>query len=257
MDQPAAEGEFLFEAGDPAWAGLRPDSPHESPVAKGPVSRTVRREKGTRAERPRSRFLPHRSPSSPEGAEGLSISQILSLSGGPGRRVGSIVHAWLEQLEWLDDWNPDPAGFLTIGQEVAPGLKAEESGNHLKALQSWLGSESINARLRPQAYPQDSLVLNEEPFAVKLDGALYQGRIDRLVLLKEGDRILGAEVLDYKTDRLASGDGKALRETIESYRGQIDLYRRAVAALYHLPMEKVQGTLIFLALGHLETLSGP
>jgi ATP-dependent helicase/nuclease subunit A len=257
VDQPAAEGEFLFEAGDPAWAGLRPDSPHEFPVAKGPVSRTVRREKGTRAERPRSRFLPHRSPSSPEGAEGLSISQILSLAGGPGRRVGSIVHAWLEQLEWLDDWNPDPAVFLTIGQEVAPGLKAEESDSHLKTLQGWLASESINARLRLQAYPQDSLVLNEEAFAVKLDGILYQGRIDRLVLMKEGDGILGAEVLDYKTDRLAPGDGKALRETIESYRGQIDLYRRAVAALYHLPMEKVQGTLVFLALGHLETLSGP
>jgi len=155
-DRPVAEGEIIFESGDPAWAGRRPEFSQEPPIPTAPILRAYRRDPDSGAEKPRSRFLPHRSPSNPEGPDGLSISQILSLSGGAGRRVGSIVHAWLETLEWLDDWNPNPDSLLAIGRGVAPGLESEESEEHLKSLRGWLASESISARLGPQAYPQGS-----------------------------------------------------------------------------------------------------
>ena len=108
------------------------------------------------------------------------------------------------------------------------------------------------SRLRQDAYPPDSQVLTELPFAFKHSGNLFEGRVDRVILIRESGRLVGAEVLDFKTDRLPPGDEAVLKKAVRGYNGQMGIYCSAVASLYDLPEEKVHGTLVFLALGRTE-----
>ena len=89
---------------------------------------------------------------------------------------------------------------------------------------------------------------------VRLDGVLYQGRIDRLVLVQEKGQLARAEILDFKTDRFGAGDDAEMRHRSAEYRGQMEVYRRAVAGLFSLPLSGVRATLVFLAPGRLATL---
>lgn len=80
------------------------------------------------------------------------------------------------------------------------------------------------------------------------DGIL-QGFIDRLVILDEGGRMVGAEVLDFKTDQLDGSDPGAVEAKVAYYRPQIDAYRAAVAGRYGLDLSVVAGKLLFLRPG--------
>jgi ATP-dependent exoDNAse (exonuclease V) beta subunit len=70
-----------------------------------------------------------------------------------------------------------------------------------------------------------------------------------LVLILEGDRFVGAEVLDFKTDVLDASDPEAVEEKVAFYRPQIDAYRTAVAGRYGLDPSAVSGKLLFLRPG--------
>jgi ATP-dependent exoDNAse (exonuclease V) beta subunit len=161
------------------------------------------------------------------------------------------MHAWLETLDWIDEWNPDLATLHGIGAESVQGLSIEEARDLSHTLGRWLGAEEIRGRLQRGAYPEGSQLLNEEPFAVRLDDAVFQGRIDRLVLIRDAGNLVAAEVLDFKTDVIDPGDEERLHRAVRSYQGQMRVYRRAVALLFDLPEEKVKSTLVFLALGRL------
>jgi ATP-dependent exoDNAse (exonuclease V) beta subunit len=82
-----------------------------------------------------------------------------------------------------------------------------------------------------------------------LEDVLYEGRIDRLVLMREGGILQKAEVLDFKTNRLDSRDEAGLARAARAYRGQMKIYRRAVAQLHGIPLASVRGTLVFLESG--------
>jgi ATP-dependent exoDNAse (exonuclease V) beta subunit len=181
--------------------------------------------------------------------EGGAPESLFMLGGGPGRRVGSIVHAWLETLEWIEDWDPDLNGLHALGARVAPDLSRPEAELLFTRLQGWLEAAEIRYRLGREGYPTGSQVLTEEPFAVRLEDKLFQGRIDRLVLVKEEGAPVAAEVLDFKTDDIAPEDEGALQSAVSEYRGQMSIYLRAVANLFGLPLSAVEGTLLFLAPG--------
>ena len=252
-DQTAAEaGKILFETGTGDWASGVPRLQVEGagaaelkPEAPSPGIPTPRTEA-------RKRFLPHRGPSTLKEAGRESLTRILSLTGGGGRRVGTIIHAWLETLSWIETWDPEPAALHTLGANVVPDLSLKESKALQDTLMEWVASGEVRSRLRKDAYPRGSQVLTEVPFAVRLEGSIYQGRVDRVVLIREEGRLVGAEVLDFKTDQLSPGDEEGLRRAAEGYQGQMRVYCGAVATLYGLPFEKVNGTLVFLPLGRLE-----
>ena len=61
--------------------------------------------------------------------------------------------------------------------------------------------------------------------------------------------MVGAEVLDFKTDVLDGSDAAAVEEKVAFYRPQIDAYRAAVADLYGLELSAVSGKLLFLRPG--------
>ena len=92
-------------------------------------------------------------------------------------------------------------------------------------------------------------VLRERRFALRDGESLLTGSIDRLVVLYNGPAAIGADVLDYKTDALPPDDPAAIDEKLNHYRPQLDAYRRAVAAMYKLPPERVSARLAFVSVG--------
>lgn len=89
----------------------------------------------------------------------------------------------------------------------------------------------------------------ELPFLHRMSDGLLQGFIDRLVILEEGGRVLGAEILDFKTDLLDGSDPRAVEEKVAFYRPQMEAYRTAVSGRFDLPPSAVPARLLFLRPG--------
>ncbi|MDZ7618273.1 MAG: hypothetical protein U1E05_14805, partial [Patescibacteria group bacterium] len=81
------------------------------------------------------------------------------------------------------------------------------------------------------------------------EGAVMNGTIDRLTVLYDGPHVVGADVLDFKTDHVPADDSAALAARIDYYRPQLDAYRRAIARQFRLDPSKVSARLAFLSLG--------
>ena len=74
------------------------------------------------------------------------------------------------------------------------------------------------------------------------------GSIDRLVLIKQAGRVVAADIIDFKTDDLGSGN-KGREAKVEFYRPQLAAYKSAVARNYRLEEQQVAARLAFLAAG--------
>src|SRR5581483_8710704 len=96
-------------------------------------------------------------------------------------------------------------------------------------------------------------VWRERTFAVREENTLLQGSIDRLVLIYDGDRIVAADILDFKTDRVSNAAG--IEEKFTYYRPQIEAYRRAAAKFLHLDPARIGARLVFLEPGVVRIVS--
>jgi ATP-dependent helicase/nuclease subunit A len=182
---------------------------------------------------------------------------------------GTVMHVWFEAVEWLDDTSrPDP---LLLRDRVA-GLALSESVLNalLPDFYAYLDKESVRQALAAEAtglrlqalISSDSAVSlnmtvhNERSFAYLSDNAVIQGSIDRLVLAEHGGRIVAAEVLDFKTDRLF-GDRKGwLRDRSEHYAAQLQEYRNAVTRCFDLRPASIATRLVFVEAGEMVTVNG-
>lgn len=261
----------LYEHGDPDWsdriAAKRPQvaAAEEEAPQRPPIVRLA--EPPERA----SRGLQRRSPSQLEGGPTVNLAHRLRLDTAEALDRGSLVHAWFEQIEWLDDGTPDRATLLDVAQGQAtqglnvPGLNVP---GLIDAFHVFLEKPSIRAALtretyrRPAHHPADCTihappqindphwtVWRERPFVVRDGEAILRGTIDRLVVLYDGDKPVAADVLDFKTDVLGPDDPAALEARVEEYRPQLDAYRRAVAGLFNLQPSRISARLALLELG--------
>jgi len=249
-----SEGDELYQRGDPGWnegleagdfsgaAGAEADvlTPlgTADPVALRPVD-------GARV-----RNLARRSPSSMEGGEWLDLASHLRLDmKGDARLRGTVVHAWCEALEWMEDGLPDDIALLGMARIEAPGLSQDRLQDWLSEFQSWVKALPIREALSRAAYPVGAQVERELPFLHRVPDGILHGYIDRLVLIREEGRVTRAEVLDFKTDYVDESDAEAMDAKVAYYRPQIDAYRSAVAGRYGLDPPAVSGKLIFLSPG--------
>ena len=125
--------------------------------------------------------------------------------------------------------------------------------------------------LPPSSFPASPRweVWREKPFVLREDDVILSGSIDRLVVLYDGDRPVGADVLDFKTDVLpagpvsplpSAGEGQGVRVSaalaarIEFYRPQLAAYRRAAARLFGLAPDRVSARLVFTELGEVHSV---
>ncbi|TWT30106.1 UvrD-helicase domain-containing protein [Blastopirellula retiformator] len=244
--QPQAN-EVVYQMGDAEWnahlASADMPSAHRTqtiarrlPIAMAPVKRQ------------RGEALP---PSKLEGGPRLKVANLLQTSDSTGRLVGSVTHAWLERIEWLDNFELDEQGFGTVARAiVGDALNVDHLLSRFRKiidqpnLQQLLGQQTTR---RPAGVSAAATaeVRQEQTFAIAVEGGIQNGSIDRLVLWKEGDEVVAADVIDFKTDRLAAEETEALADKAAFYRPQVNAYRRAVQQMWKLPDKAVSGHLYF------------
>ncbi len=252
-DTSADDNDVLWESGNSRWFkefGDESDSTGVLNQKKSPKRQDSLLRPSTKKP---GRNLARRSPSSLEGASNVDLSLHLKLDAGPARQRGSAVHAWLEKIQWIEDGVPDDHALHALAGNVAPGIRGEDLTALVRTFQGWMEIEEVRRSLSRNAYNAvpgtEPRVENEMPFVRHVDGEIQEGFIDRLVLIERDGQVVGAEVLDFKTDEIKPGDGGTLADRREYYRPQITAYCDFVQEQYGLSEDAVDGKLVFLGAG--------
>ena len=92
-------------------------------------------------------------------------------------------------------------------------------------------------------------VTNERRLLQIIDGQMLRGVIDRCVLGFDGDRVVRAEILDFKTDRKPDSVGVSewSKERAEVHGAQLRYYRRVITDQFGLHPNDIQLTLLLLS----------
>lgn len=265
-DPGEAGADLIYEQGDPKW--YEDDGEQDSASSTMEVGlndfylplddslATVSLDQEIRS----GRGLVRTSPSSLEGGSRVSLKSVFSVRDQQEALLhGSLIHACFEQVFWLEEFEFDRQALLERAKRVDPSSVA--CGEAVRDFEQMLEADAVQDLLSRDRYQQKFLsqslhdqsvatdairmeVQNERPFAVFLDGQLVQGVIDRLVLIYEGADLVAADLIDFKTDRVAEG---GLVQRVEYYRPQLNAYRKAVSRFCRLPVERVTTRLLFVA----------
>ena len=136
---------------------------------------------------------------------------------------------------------------------TSPGIPEPQLADLIAEFRGWLEAESVRSVLSRHQFPSDLFTVvhveSELPFARRVGDEIQEGFIDRLVLIERDGQVVGAEVLDFKTDTIESGDEERLAIRTEQHRPQIEAYCDVVREQYGLAEGDVRGLLVFLELG--------
>jgi len=207
------------------------------------------------------------SPSRLEGSKRTKVSKALQLDSADSFARGSIIHAWFEQISWLEDGVPS-ARELRDGV-VAFNTRGLSLDAMLKDFRSMLRHREVSRVLSRSYYdpavnfewneflPRDAWpgitfeVRREQRVLARYDGALLEGAIDRLVLIYDRGSLAHADIVDFKTDAVSGRDFLEIEGRSEYYRPQLEAYRHAVAKMFHLEPGQVTSRLVYLSAGRI------
>ena len=240
----------LYEHGNSNWMS-RLDPATKSPAPK-PSEYNSRSVQLAAAGRP-TRGLVRASPSGLEGGARVHLGRLLGDKSAYGLAYGSLMHAWLEAIEWLDDGAPTDGDLRAIAAACSARIgELPTRSSLLNDFRKALRGPRVAALLSRQHYEliangKDVTLeaLRELPFAFRQDDELLSGSIDRLVLVRQAAKLVAAEVIDYKTDTVTST--AQLRELTEFYRPQLEAYQRAAARITGLSADRITAKLAFLS----------
>lgn len=251
----------LFAHGDPDWFRSIPSKP--APANSSNVATIPRQIRFV--EHKSRRRLPRVTPSQHRSAHDVRLRDVLHVGPTPARQRGTLIHAWMEQIEWLDDGLPSEESLKTLGHQQ--GVDDSVIQDCLREFQRMLNRPQVRELLSRQsslqatslavsaeckadilAAPVEIQVDNELPFSVIREGALMSGTIDRLVRITRGDLTLAAEIIDFKTDSLLN-DVVAINERVAYYRSQLQSYIDAIQQIEQLAPDQISAKLVMLQLG--------
>ncbi len=161
---------------------------------------------------------------------------------------GTAIHELFEKVTWdgeadgerlIREWEPTSSCRESIRLDVAEQFR-----------QALRAPEVRGALARPRG---DVELWHEKRFDIVLDDAWVSGAFDRVVVVRgPKGRVERAEILDYKSNRIASD--AELKQAAETYRGQLELYRRALAAILKCPERRIAARLLFTRVGRVYDL---
>jgi len=223
--------------------GEKFDGPKKAAV---PADPGVALKVGTAPRRPEVR-LELESPSAREGGGKVRLSHVISQNSGKALDRGTRIHAWLSKVEWQEGKGPEVRRWVEEVPELWWGMEekevrqeAEEVAAQMQKGMKWVfDKKEWEKRWAGVAKLE---VWREKSFAVvwERDGQtqVLTGTFDRVVVGRDGKgKVVGAEVVDFKTDQL-KGE-KETTERAEYYRPQLEAYAEAVSKLTGLSREKV------------------
>ncbi|MEX2526143.1 MAG: UvrD-helicase domain-containing protein [Gemmatimonadota bacterium] len=256
----AQEGAELFVSGDPLWWEKVAEDGSGAPVAPfprvdPPVRRTLSPPRVVTPQpgQPRRRLLPRTSPSRLEGGSQVDLSWVLPLRSGRARARGLLIHAWCQEVEWLDaslpnGGRPDPDHLRAVAARVVPQWGSQEVDDLLGHFLDRLDLPEVRTSLSRARYGSKVRLEREYPFLHLDEGVVVEGVVDRLVLTLGSGVPIRAEILDFKSDALGAHPGE-VENRIRHYTPQVTAYRRAVASRFRIPLDGVTGALLFLEPG--------
>ncbi|MGC9499603.1 UvrD-helicase domain-containing protein [Streptomyces sp. WG7] len=140
----------------------------------------------------------------------------------PAARRGTRFHAWVEARF-------EPLMLPLLEPEELPGSEAEVADER--------DLEFLKDAFERTEYARRTPYRVEAPFQLSLAGRVVRGRID--AVYKEGDGETATyEIVDWKTNRVASGDPL-----------QLALYRLAWAEQLNVPLESVTAAFLYVRTG--------
>lgn len=275
--KPAVGGAVLYEQGDADWSStLRREgkTPAESKLTEDTAAR--------REPRPPVRLAPTTktpergwervSPSGLEGGAQIFGAQALAAKSSVAFGIGTLFHAWLAELAWLDDGLPSDEVLRCLAARLRgnSGLSAAQLGQHMDRFRQQLAANAVSAvlsrefyhspgkmGLKAKAWPTKEVEIvaqRERGFALQQDQKLMTGSIDRLVIVKSAGKPIAADVIDFKTDEIPPGNKRALAEKVDFYRPQLEAYRDVSAELLGIEAKQIAARLIFLSPGVVHSL---
>ncbi len=256
--EPLRPGETPFELGDAQWwhplsEQAEPSSTVALPTDVEPLPLTPSRNATSQTDRV--------APSQVASSSTLDAAALLR-SRSPALDYGTLVHAWLESIEWLDEANGvDPTQWQAIAMRLGYGGNRRQLEQWLKTFQEYLQSDRIARFLRRSTYDEPSpfgldaelaghvvqwRVTNERPIHWwPTHGSLIVGSIDRLVLgYDEQGRPIAAHIIDYKTGPVR--DEAELADRQAQYAPQMETYAEVIQEIYGLEPSAVATDLVFL-----------
>ena len=275
--QAAAPGATLYETGDPLWPEQCPElqQPSDRSVGFSPRESVASEEASAKAHTTRAiefaeltggrrRGLERIIPSQlADQATPVKLTSVLPLGETVGVDRGTLFHAWLERIQWLEDGLPPDDQLRQIAAaQGAPHLDIESCLKQFHAqlqppqIASVLSRHSGFAEL---AAGDVELDLSQERRLNVIDaGRTISGSIDRLVLIRRNGQVVAADIIDFKTDALIGDEETAVRDKVAAYRDQMQSYARAIALMYKLAPDRISTRLVMLAIGRVETVEcGP
>jgi ATP-dependent exoDNAse (exonuclease V) beta subunit len=186
----------------------------------------------------------------------LPAARLLSLDAAFGMERGTLWHLWCQKLRWRDDVPLDPAHLAAVAQPYC--RQASRLGEEVEAFRLALEKTSVRSLFDPASVAasrpelgSDLAVdcLTESRFSMLLDGRWLTGSVDRLVLYRRAGKVIGADVIDFKTD--LAGEATPLRD---AYREQIRQYATAMARVYGIDAGSIRSMLVWLTTGTVEVV---
>ncbi|HVW22189.1 MAG TPA: UvrD-helicase domain-containing protein [Opitutaceae bacterium] len=207
-----------WECGDRAWyqaLALRSEVKAADEISLQPLPGTAGR--------------PRRTARRPSGLHAgiFAAAPLFELAAETGAEFGTQVHDWLARVKWAGD-----AASMEIAQ--APGAAAAEAAACLAA------PELASIWTRPDPGAE---AWTERDFEFTEGAEWFTGKFDRVVVSRGPDgRIRSASLYDFKTDQAEGEQGVAA--AVERHAAQLNLYRKAVAALTGLTVAKVSAEIV-------------
>lgn len=242
-----------WETGNPAWfadCALREEPEAAAPEISEPPSQVPLGDL-VKKHQPAQR---RRTPSCEEAFE-VQGRQLFGEARDPGRRLGTLVHELLAEVEWQPDLEILEKLWLDRGlltqEELASADGPSAGAQALKQVRAVLNSPAcLPAFVRPGAY---GTTWRERSFDLVLDDEWISGTFDRVILERSPEgKPLRAWIVDYKTDVIHTPAD--LEEKLKGYRPQIKLYRSALAKLAGLLPKDIRCSLLFTRLQQLQEI---
>jgi ATP-dependent exoDNAse (exonuclease V) beta subunit len=222
----------------------------------------------------RHRNLERTSPSSLEGGAQLRGATIIAAKPQHVFGVGTLFHAWLAEIAWLDAELPSDKRLREIAARLraTSGISDDKIDGHIARFRQQLAAKPIaellsqsfyqspaNLGLEQKSWPSPTSQITpfrERAFALHQDQEkLLTGSIDRLVVISSNNNPIAADVIDFKTDDITASQKSLLAEKIEFYRPQMEAYRRATASLFNLDQNQIGARLVFLNCGIVQAVA--
>ncbi len=226
-----------FSEGDPNWL----DNVESKPAATDEIAAKIVQLKLA----PSTGVAPG-SIASPSALAETTVASALRLPNDEAIDRGKALHAMLEQIEWIEDWQPNEAVLKSIAQRTAPRRTGNWVQQQVQTFLQIVQQPTLRKALSQGGRdPEQSRLYREHPFARLTNSAVQRGFIDRLEVEFADGQPQRAIVIDFKTDDITSDQAQG---TAEKYRPQLAVYREAAASLLGLAPEQVKMMVLFVGI---------